>query len=72
MGDIQVYADPTTGERMLCMMFYKYMKHRRKGVTRFAEAITRLETISNETPIYNSDKAIELVQWAVNFVYYEG
>lgn len=54
---------------MLCMMFYEYMRYRRKGVSNFAEAITRLETISEETPVYDQDRAIVLVQWAINFVY---
>ena len=67
--DIRVYADPTTGERMLCMMFYEYMRYRRRGVTHFAEAITTLEKISDDSPVYESDQAIDLVRWAINYSY---
>ena len=69
-GDpIQCYADPTTRGYMLCMMFYRFMKHRRKGVKHFTEAITRLEAINDKRAVYDRDEALALVRWAVNFAY---
>ena len=70
MGDtIPVYVDIGTREYMLCMMFYEYMKYRRRGVTHFAEAITTLERISDDNPVYDRDQAIDLVRWAINYSY---